>query len=142
MLSWVGTGLLAVALAGGGPATPPPAAVGCPGNHQATGRIVWKALAEERLGWFRKKYGLEHLRPRQLRALADGRNDVACTALNKFYETSFYMNPRFKRTYFRAGSYYFASFVDSSDPKKGRVHMNHFALFDAEFRLVATLKPK
>lgn len=129
------------AQAQGGPSHPKTPSV-CPDANRATARPVFRALTEERLAWFRRTHGLTQVDAKQLRPLTEARSSEVCQRLNAYYATSMFGREPWKRTYFQAGGFYFASFVDTTDPTQGRPRISHFAVFDGSLKLLGILSPK
>lgn len=119
----------------------PPSSV-CGRADPSAARQVLRAFTQDRLGWFRRKYGLTGIRPTQIRLLTDKRRTDTCTRLNSFYANSRYFRAPWKHAYYEAGGYFFASFIDTTDPRRSRTEIGHFAVFDSKLRLVAVLSPK
>jgi hypothetical protein len=123
-------------------AQPTSAHKACPAVDRSGARQVIRALSQDRLAWFRRKYSLTSVSPKHLRLLIDARNSDVCSRLNAFYANGMYSKPPWNHSYYTADGYYFASFIDKTNPKTGIPRMAHFAVFDGSMRLIARLSPK
>ncbi len=117
---------------------PPPG----PEREPSGWQVVSRALSQDRLAWFRRKYSLTNVKPADLRRLTEARSSSICARLNAYYDKSIFGTHRFRRSYYRADEFYFAAFIDTRKPASGTRLHSHFALFDSQLRLRATLAPK
>lgn len=108
----------------------------CPPTGRATITPVFRALSLEHMAEFRKEHGLTRVNARNLKPLRSHRSANVCQKLNAYYATSMFARAPWERTYFEADGFYFASFVDLSNPNIGSRRPGHFAIFDASLRLV------
>lgn len=108
----------------------------CPPTARATITPVFRALSMERMAEFREEHGLTRVNARNLKPLRSHRSAAVCQKLNAYYATSMFARAPWERTYFEADGFYFASFVDLTNPNPGSRRRGHFAIFDASLRLV------
>ncbi len=117
----------------------PKHAAACPANNGHAARTVLKPLVQQRLGWFRRMYGLTALDPSKLRHL-NGKGDAAvCQQLTAIIQ------PRSPWTsvYYRADGFYFASFRDTTPPGGETPPKAGFIfVFDRELKPIAYIVPK
>lgn len=134
--------LTLVALPGTGQAQRTGAPRECPAVDPSGSRQVMRAMTQERLAWFRRKYGLTGVNVTHFRVLTDQNNAPICAKLNAYYAKSIFSKAPWKRSYYALDGIYFASFIDTTNPKTGPVHLSHFAVFDGALHLTATLSPR
>jgi hypothetical protein len=111
----------------------------CPAGSPSTARPVFRALSQERLGWFRRMYGLNEVEPRSLRPV---QNPEACVQLSRLLQNSVYGQAPWAPAYYQAGGFYFIALRDTTDPRQGRRKVDHFFVYDASLRPIAHLAPR
>jgi hypothetical protein len=117
-------------------------AAGCPAMDPSGARPVARALTESRLAWFRRAHDLTRVNAKRLRPLTGRLDGAICEQLNAYYAGSMYSTSPWRRSYYMVDGFYFASFVDTTDPIVRRVQISHFAMFDDSLKLRAILSPK
>ncbi len=104
--------------------------------------VVLKPLKQERLGWFRRMYGLTAVNVKHVRPLRDRRDAFVCEWLNVTFENTPYGDSRWARVYYKADGYYFVSLVDRTDPAVGRAVVPRMMVLDSRLKPIAEIAPK
>lgn len=133
--------LTVLCLAGATMVSAQAAANPCPPASRDAARVVLKPLVLERLGWFRRMYGLTSVNAKQLRLLQRRSDAPLCEKFNAALRMSF-GDSRWAYTYYTLDGYYFLALVDRGDPRAGRVYHSGLFLLDSDLKLLATLVPR
>ena len=114
----------------------------CPAPSTAANVAVILPLMRRRFVWFRRKNGIGDDKLRDLRPLLASRDGDACRKLNTMFVGQPFDAETTSRSYYTAPGYYFAAFVDRSDPRLRQPWATRVFVMDDDFKLVANIAPK
>lgn len=124
----------------------PPARPGnesvCPSASPTTGRVVMKPFQQKRLTWFRRQYRLGQVKHQQIMVLKSPSDSRFCEALNAKFSGGAFDLPTTTRTYYRARTYFFASFADVREGTSDAAFKARLYVLDTQLRPFATIAPR
>ena len=130
-----------VSLAAHGQTTPRP----CPPTTPIAGETAMKPFAPGRFKWFKDRYHLHDVNYASIRPLGNGQNahdERVCAALTAQLHGPEFDATTTSRTYFDAGGYYLAVFIDRRDPATTPLWFPHVFVLKKNMELVAVIAPK
>lgn len=107
----------------------------CPAHVARAERPIVNGITRGRLAQFRSTK-LAALTPADVRPLQDA---DACGKLDAYYTGSYFLTQPWKRSYFKVGDYYVASFYYEA-AKGQRVRRGHYAIFNKNLTLLTVLE--
>jgi hypothetical protein len=113
------------------------AQVGCPSEHEPGHRATVGFITSPQFAAIRRRLSF-HAQPEDIRVLTMREDSAACAKLNSMIGESHYTHPPYRRSYYRAGGFYFIAF--RQELKAGTpFRMGHSPLIvlDSEFKLVS-----